>query len=168
MEGIYMIKPIRITTETLENQKIIYVRFRGSYTEFRKNSRKLFKELFEFATKNNLINPDLTKVLTIYDDNPHITKEKDLRTSVAMTIPNNVDFVESRNICTSSISGKFGVGHFDISAKEYGEAWQYMYQEWLFKEEDKARDAVPFELYVTEPPKNFKDKSLTDIYIPIN
>jgi AraC family transcriptional regulator len=162
-----MIKPIIITTEILENQKIIYIRFRGSYTEFRKNSRKLFRELFDFANKNKLIRPDTTKVLTMYDDNPYITKEKNLRTSVAMTIPTNIDVVESGNICTSSISGKFGVGHFDISAKEYGEAWQYMYQEWLFKE-GKARDAVPFELYITEPPKNLKDRSLTDIYIPIN
>lgn len=163
-----MIKPVNITTETLENQRIIYVRFRGSYTEFRKNSRKLFKELFDFATENNLVIPESTKVLTMYDDNPYITKDKDLRTSVAMTIPDNISVVETGNICTSSISGKFGVGHFDISAKEYGEAWQYMYQEWLFKDEAKARDAVPFELYVTEPPKNFKDKSHTDIYIPIN
>lgn len=43
-----------------------------------------------------------------------------------------------------------------------------MYHEWLFKDKQKARDAVPFELYVTEPPKNSKDKSLTNIYIPIN
>ena len=43
-----------------------------------------------------------------------------------------------------------------------------MYQEWLFKDDQKARDAVPFELFVTEPPKNFRDKSFTDIYIPIN
>lgn len=163
-----MIQPINITTETLENQKIIYVRFRGSYTEFRKNSRKLFNELFEFATEHELIIPNVTKVLTMYDDNPYITNEKNLRTSVAMTISNNANVVESGNICVSTISGKFGVGHFDISAKEYGKAWQYMYQEWLFKGDDKARDAIPFELYVTEPPKNAKDKSYTDIYIPIN
>ncbi|MFW7394715.1 GyrI-like domain-containing protein, partial [Vagococcus fluvialis] len=67
-----------------------------------------------------------------------------------------------------SISGKFGVGHFNISAKEYEQAWHYMYQEWLFKDESQIRDAVPFELYVTEPAKNMTDKSLTDIYIPIN
>ncbi|MGX7376757.1 AraC family transcriptional regulator [Carnobacterium maltaromaticum] len=162
-----MIKPISITTEILEHQKIIYVRFRGSYTEFRKNSRKLFKELFDFATTNNLIIPDITKILTIYDVNPYITQEKDLRTSVAMTISNSINVIEKGNICVSSISGKFGVGHFELSAKEYEEAWQYMYQEWLFKEEGKARDAVPFELYVTEPPKSLKDKSYTDIYIPI-
>ena len=46
-----MIKPINITTENIDNQRIIYIRFRGSYVDFRKQSRKMFKELFEFATK---------------------------------------------------------------------------------------------------------------------
>lgn len=149
------------------NLKIIYIRFRGSYVEFRKISRKLFNELFEFATEQNLIDPEITKVLTIYDDNPYITHEENLRTSVAMIIPNDAEVKERGEICVSSISGKFGVGHFELSAKEYGNAWQYMYQDWLFKKAEKARDAAPFELYVTEPPKNFKDKSLKDIYIPI-
>ena len=163
-----MIEPISITTEILTEQKIIYIRFRGSYQEFRKNSRRLFNELFQFATANDVVIPDVTKVLTIYDDNPFITDEKNLRTSVAMTIPSDVQIVESGNVCLSRLSGKFAVGHFELSAKEYGDAWKYMYQEWLFKDDSRARDAVPFELYVTEPPRNFKDKSLTDIYIPIN
>ena len=97
----------------------------------------MFKELFEFATKNDLIVPDVTKVLTIYNDNPFITDDKNLRTSVAMTVPSDAKIIDSGNICESSISGKFGVGHFELSAKQYGEAWQYMYQEWLFK--DKAK-----------------------------
>lgn len=162
-----MIKPNHITIENID-KKIIYIRFRGSYTEFRKNSRKMFNELFTFATENHLIVPDQTKVLTIYNDNPFITDEKNLRTSIAMTIPNNATVIESGTICLSCISGKFGVGHFELTAKEYGDAWHYMYQEWLLKDDMKVRDAVPFELYVTEPSKNLKDKSLTDIYIPIN
>ena len=162
-----MIEPISVSIEELENQKIIYIRFRGSYVEFRKNSRKMFKELFEFATKNNLIDSDKTKVLTMYNDNPFITNEDNLRTSVAMTIPNDSKVAESGNVCESTISGKFAVGHFEMSGKEYGDAWQYMYQEWLFKGKADPRDAIPFEMYITEPPKNLKDKSLTDIYIPI-
>lgn len=162
-----MIKPDSITIENIE-KKIIYIRFRGTYAEFRKNSRKLFHELFTFATENNLIVPDQTKVLTMYNDNPFITDEKNLRTSVAMTIPDNVTVSESGSICVSSISGKYGVGHFELAAKEYGDAWNYMYHEWLFKDDKKVRDTVPFELYVNEPPKNLKDKSFTDIYIPIN
>lgn len=162
-----MIEPISITTEELKEQRIIYIRFRGSYGEFRKQSRKLFNELFDFATTNNLIDPDKSKVLTIYDDNPFITNEKSLRTSVAMTVSKNAKIIESGNVCESSISGKFAVGHFDMSGGQYGDAWEYMYQEWLFKGKAKSRDAVPFEMYITEPPKNLKDKSLTDIYIPI-
>ena len=60
------------------------------------------------------------------------------------------------------------VGHFELSLNDYGKAWEYMYNEWLFKKNVEPRDTFPFELYVTEPPKNFKDKSFTDIYIPIN
>lgn len=162
-----MIEPNAITTEELKNQRIIYVRFRGSYSEFRKQSRKLFNELFDFATKNQLIIPGETKVLTIYDDNPFITQEKNLRTSVAMTLSKDAKINECGHICGASISGKFAVGHFEMSANQYGEAWQYMYQEWLFKDKASPRDAVPFEMYITEPPKNLRDKSQTDIYIPI-
>ena len=162
-----MIEPTSITIEKLKDQRIIYIRFRGSYVEFRRKSRKLFNELFDFATTNNLIDPNTTKVLTIYNDNPFITDEKNLRTSVGLTIPNNAKVVESGNICESSISGKFAVGHFEMSGNQYGEAWQYMYQEWLFKDKAQPRDSVPFEMYITEPPKNLKDKSFTDIYIPI-
>lgn len=58
-------------------------------------------------------------------------------------------------------------GHFHLSPSEYGEAWEYMYQKWLFVGSQKPRDSFPFEMYMTEPPKKFKDKSYTDIYIPI-
>ncbi|MFZ8765723.1 AraC family transcriptional regulator [Enterococcus asini] len=162
-----MVKPNSITIETID-KRIIYIRFRGSYGEFRKSSRKMFKELFAFATENHLLIPEETKVLTMYNDNPFITNEKNLRTTIAMTIPTDCVVNESGAICLGSISGKFGVGHFEMAAKEYGAAWEYMYQEWLFKDKQKARDAIPFELYVTEPPKSFQNKSLTDIYIPIN
>ncbi len=149
------------------NKKVIYVRFKGSYVAFRKNSRKMFNQLFDFASANNLIIQDETKVLTIYHDNPFITDADNLRTSVAMTIPSDVEINEIEDINVMQINGKFGVGHFEISAKEYPLAWQYMYQEWLFKGEEKPRDSFPFEMYVSEPPKKLSGKSFTDIFIPI-
>ena len=156
-----------VSIENIEEMKVIYVRFRGTYAEFRKQSRKMFNILFAFAKQHNLIVESVTKVLTIYHDNPFITDASNLRTSVAMTIPRDAVVEENDDISVMNISGKFGVGHFEISPREYDEAWQYMYQKWLFAENTEPRDAAPFELYVTEPPKNFKDKSFTDIYIPI-
>ena len=160
-----MEKP-NITIENFDT-RVIYVRFKGSYVAFRKNSRKMFNQLLTFATANNLIIEGETKVLTIYHDNPFITHAENLRTSLAMTIPSDVVINEIEDINVLQISGKYGIGHFEISPPEYESAWQYMYQEWLFKGEEKPRDSFPFELYVTEPPKRWKEKSFTDIYIPI-
>ncbi|MHC5229732.1 AraC family transcriptional regulator [Enterococcus sp. LJL99] len=156
-----------ITTETIE-MKVIYIRFRGSYVQFRKNSRKLFNELFAFAEKQELVEEDVTKVLTIYHDNPFITAANDLRTSVAMTVPVSTEIVEEGQISSMIMRGKYAVLHFNLSLGEYEEAWKYTYSDELLKNKSfKLRDAIPFELYVTEPPKNFKAKSKTDIYIPI-
>lgn len=149
------------------NTRVIYVRFKGSYIAFRRNSRKMFNQLLAFATENHLIIPDVTKVLTIYHDNPFITASDQLRTSLAMTISDEAVIDEIHEINVMRISGKYGVGHFEISPKEYEEAWHYMYNEWLFKGKEKPRDSFPFELYVTEPSKRMYEKSFTDIYIPI-
>ena len=156
-----------VSIENIEEMKVIYVSFQGTYIEFRKQSKKMFRTLFSFAEQHNFIVKDVSKVLTIYHDNPFITEAKNLRTSVAMTIPSGAVIEENDEISVMSISGKFGIGHFEISLGEYEEAWQYMYQKWLLSEKIEPRDAFPFELYVTEPPKSYKGKSFTDIYIPI-
>lgn len=155
---------IRIETVSM---RLIYIRFKGSYSDFRKESKTMVKKLFAYAGKYDMVDKSFTKVMTLYHDNPYITKGSNLRTSVAMLIPDDVHCVEEGDICEMTVVGKFGVGSFEISAKEYGEAWDYMYHEWLFKEAVTPRDAVPFELYVDEPPRNMKDTSHTDIYIPI-
>ena len=157
-----------ITIENIQNMKLIYVRFRGTYIEFKKQSKKMFETLFKFAKTHNLIIENETKVLNIYHDNPFITKAENLRTSVAMTVPLDIEIEENDVVSVMYINGKYGVGHFELSLNDYGQAWEYMYNEWLFKKNREPRDTFPFELYVTEPPKNFKDKSFTDIYIPIN
>ena len=161
-----MIKPeVEIKDKSFH---VIYIRFRGEYIEFRKESRKMFNELFAFAKKNDLIVDGETKVLTIYHDNPYITDGKNLKTSVAMTIPVNTKIAEEGRICAMKFSGKYAILSYDLKLNEYEEAWKYAYNEWLLINDDiKPRDDFPFELYVTEPPRNLKSRSLTDIYIPV-
>jgi len=155
-----------ITKETIE-MKVIYIRFRGTYLEFRRNALRMLNELIVFAERNQLVIPNSTKILTIYHDNPFITKATDYRTSLAMTVPLDSKYEEDDKICTMNISGKYAIFHYNLSRNEYGEAWKYAYHEGVFKSNDKPRDSFPFEMYITEPPKNTKDRSLTDIYIPI-
>jgi len=155
-----------ITIEEIE-MKVIYIRFRGSYVAFRKNATKLLNQLIAYAKKHDLIVEGWTKILITYHDNPYITKGDDLRTSIAMMVPLNAQIDETEEITSMMIQGKYLVGHFHMSPKEYGEAWEMMYHEYLFKGNEKPRDTFPFEMYITEPSRKFSEKSYTDIYIPI-
>ncbi len=156
----------KVTIEEID-LNVIYVRFRGSYMEFRKNSMKLYNKLFDFATKSNLFVEGENMVMTIYHDNPFITAANNLRTSVAMSIPDSITHIDDDEVTLMRISGKYAVLHFELKLTEYSEAWKYAYHDWLFKSTVVPRDSFPFEMYVTRPPKNYKDKSFTDIYIPI-
>ncbi|WP_053595935.1 MULTISPECIES: sigma factor [Lysinibacillus] len=55
----------------------------------------------------------------------------------------------------------------EITQETFFKALKSMHQFDGKKDEYTPRDSFPFELYVTEPPKNFKAKSKTDIYVPI-
>lgn len=147
--------------------KVIYLRFRGSYLEFRKHSQMMYEKLFSYAVRKGIFEEGKNMVMTIYHDNPFITKSKDLRTSVAMSVNNDITDVDDDEITIMDIEGKYAVGRFDLKLTEYGEAWNYMYQAWLFKSDSIPRDSFPFEMYMSRPPKNYKDTSTTDIYIPI-
>ena len=148
--------------------KVIYLRFRGSYVEFRKKSKSMYEKLLDFAIKKGLYQEGKNMVMTFYHDNPFITKSKDLRTSVAMSVPDDFSHVDDDEITLMVVSGKYAVGRFELKLTEYGDAWKYMYHEWLFKSDIKPRDSFPFEMYVTRPPRNYIDTSTTDIYIPID
>lgn len=158
----------KITMESI-NMRVIYVRFKGTYLEFRKQSKKMIAELFSFAKKHHLVKEGTTKVMTIYHDNPFVTESKNLRTSVALTIPEDSQIELEGSIGEMRFEGKYAIVHFNLTLGEYEEAWKSVYSESLLNNGNYTlRDATPFELYVTEPPKNFKTKSLTDIYIPID
>lgn len=59
------------------------------------------------------------------------------------------------------------MGRFNLKLTEYGEAWNYMIREWLSQTAFCPRDSFPFEMCVTRPPRNFKDTSITEIYLPV-
>jgi AraC family transcriptional regulator len=127
----------------------------------------MYEKLLTYAVEKGLYQEGKNMVMTIYHDNPFITKSKDLRTSVAMSVSDDISEVDDDEITLMNITGKFAVGRFDLKLTEYGEAWNYMYHEWLFNSDSTPRDSFPFEMYVSRPPKNYTNSSTTDIYIPI-
>ncbi|MGO1044870.1 AraC family transcriptional regulator [Clostridioides difficile] len=152
----------------LDNVNTAYIRYTGSYGNLASHFPKIVEKLFEYANEQNLIELEKTKILAIYHDNPQFTQEHHLRTSICMTIPDNIVVKENSDLGNMTIpSGKYLVGHFSIFQNEYSDAWDFMYNEWLSNDEHKLRNSFPFEVYLNDPNSHPQNKHIVDIYLPI-
>jgi AraC family transcriptional regulator len=120
---------VNVSIETIDEMHVAYVRHLGTYVELEIVFGALIKKLFDQLNKRNLIDSKITKVLTIYHDNPEFTEDHHRRTSLCITIPSGeVEAIENENsdIGTMVIpSGKYAIGHFEIFQNEYSAAWDY-------------------------------------------
>ncbi len=164
--GTMVVKASTVDMEAIE-MRVIYVRYTGSYQGLAAAFPGMMERLYTFAMSQNLLQPGITKILTVYHDAPEMTSETQLRTSLCMAIPQSAAIQENDDIGSMNISGKYAVGHFELAQNEYAEAWQYMYGEWLPGSGCQPRDAFPFEVYVSDPAANPGGKQQIDVYLPI-
>ena len=160
------IKATGVDMTTLD-LRVIYVRHTGSYQELAAVIPGMIQKLYGFAMGHQLLDPNDTKILSVYHDNPDMTSETQLRTSLCMTILKDAKVEEQGDIGVMNIAGKFAVGHFELLIRDIGAAWQYMYGEWLPNSGMQPRDAYPFEVYVSDPSQNPGGKQLLDIHVPV-
>lgn len=149
------------------DMQVIYIRYTGTYQGLAAAMPGMMERLYGFAMSNNLLEPGKTKILSAYHDNPELTDETQLRTSLCMTIQNGVTVAESSGIGSMKITGKYAVGHFELMQNEYAAAWKYMFGEWLPSSGQKPRDTFPFEAYESDPATSPGGKQLIDIYLPV-
>lgn len=147
--------------------RVIYVRHTGSYQELAAVIPGMIRKLYGFAMSRQLLDPKDTKILSVYHDNPDLTDEAQLRTSLCMTILKDAKVEEQGEIGVMNISGPYAVGHFELMIRDIGAAWQYMYGEWLPNSGTQPRDTYPFEVYVSDPSQNPGGKQRLDIYVPV-
>ncbi|MDA1635388.1 GyrI-like domain-containing protein [Bacillus cereus] len=146
---------------------VAYIRHIGTYEELTIAFPKMIEKLFHYAAEENCHVFEDTKVLTIYHDHHEFTEDNHLRTSLCITIPNE-SAVETNDIGIMVIpSGRYAVGHFEISQDEYKGAWDFLYGEWLPNSGYKPRDSYPFEMYKNDPRQHPENKHIVDIYVPI-
>jgi len=83
------IMEIKSNKVDIENVKlrIAYVRYTGSYQGLAVAFPGMMERLYTFAMSQNLMQPGVTKILTVYHDNPEMTDETQLRTSLCITVP---------------------------------------------------------------------------------
>lgn len=158
----------QITITNLEEKQVAYVRHTGTYETLAKEYEGLIQMLFVHADNQHLLVDGQNWVLAIYHDNPEFGEESQFRTSLCLTVPEDIQIQEDGILGRMKLEGGlYAVGHFQIQQEQYGDAWNYMYQQWLTGSGYVPRNSYPFEVYLNDPYANERHIHEVDIYVPI-
>lgn len=158
----------QITIESMEEKQLVYVRHTGTYETLAQEYAGLIQKLFAHAKKQNLLWDGKNWVIAIYHDNPEFGDESQFRTSLCLTVPDDVAVHEDEILGKMKLEGGlYAVGHFRIQPEQYPDAWNYMYQEWLTCSGYVPRNSYPFEVYRNNPEEDENHINVVDIYVPI-
>lgn len=159
-------KNIVVEVKDLEAIPVAYIRYVGPYAGDSELFAGLFNRLFSWAGPRGLIQMPETKVLCIYHDDPGMTDENKLRTSVCISVPEDTEV--SGEIGKMTIeAGKYAVGHFTVSPTEFGDAWQFLCGSWLPESGYEPADGLSFEMYLNDASEHPEGKFIVDICIPV-
>lgn len=157
-----------ITLENMEEKQAVYVRHTGTYETLAKEYAGLMQKLFIGAQKQQLLADGENWVLAIYHDNPEFGEQEQFRTSLCLTVPKHLQAKEADGLGVMQLKGGlYAVGHFQIQKEQFGDAWDYMYRQWLMTSGYVPRNSSPFEVYRNNPKEDESHRIEVDIYVPI-
>jgi AraC family transcriptional regulator len=142
---------------------LAYVRHTGPYKGNGNLFAGLWNKLFSWAGPRGLTQQPDMKSLVLYHDDPNITDADKLRLSVCITVPKDTK-VDGEVGKMGIDGGKYVVARFEISEKEFEQAWGWVYGSWFPSSGFQPDDGPCFEMYPEEP-KN--GKFVVDICVPV-
>jgi AraC family transcriptional regulator len=149
-----------IETKRLPEQKLVYVRNKGSFDKV----PQAFEKLLKWAQPLGLLKTN-TKLLMVIHDSPVITKEIQMTQSACLTLEE--DIIPGGEAGTMTIPpGKFLIGRFELTNNEFEQAWNGM-SIWMVDHGCISRDGHYFELFHSNSLVPFKHEHRVDICIPI-
>lgn len=123
-----------------------------------------YERLIKWAEPNGLLTQKM-KAVTIYHDNPKITKTSKVRLSACITADKETK-TDGEIAKVSIQKGIYAIGRFEISVKLFEKAWDSMII-WVTENGYKFRDGDFFEIYQNDNKTHPEKKFIVDICIPI-
>lgn len=155
-----------IAVEEMDDMHVAYIRHIGPYKGDSKLFEGLFNKLFTWAGPRGLMSgPDL-KVMAVYHDDPEITDEEKLRTSVCIFVPKNTEVGGEIGKMTIP-KGKYARGKFEIAIDEFQAAWDTICGGWFPESGYQPADGLCYESYRNDPKDHPEGKHIVEIFIPV-
>lgn len=152
-----------VEVKDLPKMTVAYIRHIGPYKGDEKLFEKLWNRLFRWAGPRGLIGGPGFRSLIIYHDDPNVTDQAKLRTSVCITVPPDTK-VDGEVGKMEMEAAKYVIARFVVRADQFQDAWDWVYGKWLPESGYQPDDKPCFEMYPEEP----KNGNFTvDICVPV-
>ena len=152
-----------IEIKQLPDMTVAYVRHIGPYKGDEELFQGLWQKIMTWAGPRGLMSQPEFASLAIYHDDPNITDDMKLRTSIGITVPQDTK-VDGEVGKMNVEGGQYVVARFVVEAHEFAEAWNWMYAKWFPESGYQPDDKPCFELYTEEPTDG---KFAVDICVPV-
>ncbi|WP_438449182.1 AraC family transcriptional regulator [Gorillibacterium sp. sgz5001074] len=143
---------------------VAYVRYVGPYAGDGELFQRLNDKLMRWAGARGLVRFPESRLLNVYHDDPGITEEEKLRISVCLTVPEDTETDGEIGRMTLA-PGKYAFARFTVGTDGFGEAWAWVYGQWLPQSGYEPDDRLCFELYHGGPDAD--GKFTVDICVPV-
>lgn len=155
----------KVEVKALPERHVAYVRYIGDYRGKGELFADLFGKLMRWAGPRGLVS-DAPETISVYHDDPNMTDESKLRLEVCLTVPEATP-VEGEIGSMTIAGGSYAVAQFELNEDQYGEAWNYVYGEWLPGSGYQPDDRPSLEVYRNDPNEHPEHKHLVDICVPV-
>ena len=155
-----------VTIKEIPEMTVAYVRYIGPYAGNSDLFKGLYEKLFKWAGARGLLNFPETKCMCIYHDDPNITDEEKLRTSVCITVPEDTE-VGGEVGKMKVPGGKYAFANFRLDETQFAQAWNMVCKDWLPESGYVPDDRPTFEMYNNDVNTDPEHKFDVDIVIPV-
>ena len=156
----------KVEVRDFPDMPVAYVRHIGPYKGDEALFKGLYEKLFKWAGARDLLNFPETMCLSVYHDDPEITDEDKLRTSVCITVPEDTK-VDGEIGKMTIPGGKYAAARFELNGNEFGDAWNTVCGSWLPDSGYQPDDRPSFELCLNDAREHPEGKHIVEICIPV-
>lgn len=155
-----------VEVKELDAVHVAYVRHVGPYQGDGELFGRLWGQIMKWAAPRGLIQPETTKCLSVYHDDPEITDDDKLRVSVCVSVPEGTE-VEGEVGSMTVPGGTFAVARFELADDEYSAAWAAIFGGWLPESGFQPDDRPAYELCLNDPKEHPQGKAEIAICVPV-
>ena len=156
-----IIMETEVIVKEMPELQVIYCRHTGAFNQI----GQAYGKLMHFAGPRGLLGSPNAKTLTVYHDDPSVTKIDKMRQSACLIVNSDVK-VEGEIGKMTVPAGKYAVGHFEIVETQFEQAWNTMCL-WLTESGYEPGEGYNYELYHNDHTQHPERKFILDICIPL-